>query len=253
MSAQCNEVKVSIITVCYNSQETIRDTIESVLQQTYLNIEYIIVDGASTDHTMEIIDEYQALFHGRLHVISEPDYGIYDAMNKGIEMAKGEIIGIVNSDDYYEIDAVERMVEKYKDYDVRFAILYGMVRILQDNIEKEIVLLSHNFLHKKMIAHPGCFVTRAVYEEISKYNTEHISASDYEFMLEVADTNLVTFIPVYTIISNHRLGGISNRAQGLLDALEVKKKYHVISDFEYWKSIFFIRFEQIRERFFGHD
>ena len=103
-------MKISIITPCLNSAKTIRQTIESVLNQTYHNIEYIIVDGASMDGTLEIIQEYEPQFQGRLHYVSEPDHGIYDAMNKGIRMSHGNVIGIINSDDYYEQDAVEKMV-----------------------------------------------------------------------------------------------------------------------------------------------
>ncbi len=246
-----SDIKVSIITVCYNSQETIRDTIESVLKQTYPNVEYIIVDGASTDHTMDIIKEYQCKFDGRLQVVSEPDSGIYDAMNKGIDLAAGRIIGIINSDDYYELNAVEKIVERYSNEE--FAVLYGMVRTWRNNMEEEVSLLSHNFLQERMIAHPGCFVTKAVYDKIAKYNTERISAADYEFMLQIARTGLVTFIPVYSIIANYRLGGISNRPQGFLDSLAVKKEYGVISNREYWKQIIVTKILQVKERFWCHD
>ena len=99
-------MKISIITPCLNSAKTIRQTIESVLNQTYQDIEYIIVDGASTDGTLEIIQEYEDQFQGRMQYVSEPDNGIYDAMNKGIRMSHGNVIGIINSDDFYEEDAV---------------------------------------------------------------------------------------------------------------------------------------------------
>ena len=105
---------VSIITVCWNSEKYIRDTIESVLNQTYKNIQYIIIDGKSTDKTLSIIDEYKERFGDRLTLVSEKDSGIYNAMNKGLALVKGELVGIINSDDYYELDAVEKMVEQYK-------------------------------------------------------------------------------------------------------------------------------------------
>ena len=103
---------VTVITPCYNSEKTIRRTIESVLNQTYKDIEYLIIDGASTDKTVEIAKSYEAAFEGRMHIYSEKDEGIYYAMNKGIGLAKGEIIGIVNSDDYYEPEAVAKIAEK---------------------------------------------------------------------------------------------------------------------------------------------
>ena len=109
---------VSIITVSYNSQQTIARTIESVLAQTYTPIEYIIIDGASTDNTMEVVRSYQAKFDistGKtLHVISEKDRGMYDALNKGAKLATGELVGQINADDYYEPTAVETMVNHYK-------------------------------------------------------------------------------------------------------------------------------------------
>ena len=104
-------MKVSIITACFNSEKTIKTTIESVLHQTYSNIEYIIIDGKSSDSTIEIVKEYMPLFRGRLRYISEKDNGIYDAMNKGIRLSKGDVIGIINSDDFYELDAVENIIK----------------------------------------------------------------------------------------------------------------------------------------------
>jgi len=99
-------MKISIITATYNSGATLRDTMESVLRQTYTQIEHIIVDGASTDNTMDIVRELEPLYQGRLRYVSEPDRGIYDAMNKGIAMATGDIIGILNSDDFFTTDSI---------------------------------------------------------------------------------------------------------------------------------------------------
>lgn len=109
-------MKVSVITVTWNSGATLRDTLESVLRQTYLDIEHIIVDGGSTDNTMELVREYEPRYHGRLRYVSEPDKGIYDAMNKGIRMATGDIIGILNSDDFYtSSDIVEILAGELKE------------------------------------------------------------------------------------------------------------------------------------------
>ena len=103
-------ILVSILTPCYNSAKTIEKTLECIEKQTYTNIEYIIIDGGSTDGTLEIIDRHRSRLPEKLTVISENDNGIYDAMNKGIRLAKGELIGIVNSDDWYEHDTVEQAV-----------------------------------------------------------------------------------------------------------------------------------------------
>ena len=112
--SEMNNKRISIITATYNSQETIRDTIESVINQKYNNIEYIIIDGASTDSTLDLIRSYEENFKKALidfRYISEPDNGIYDAMNKGIRMATGEWIGILNSDDWYNDSAVSELVK----------------------------------------------------------------------------------------------------------------------------------------------
>ena len=104
-------MKLSIITVTYNSEKTLRDTIESVLSQTYTDYEYIIVDGASKDNTINIVKEYEPKFEGRMRWISEPDKGIYDAMNKGIKMSTGDVVSIINSDDFYHRkDIFEKIV-----------------------------------------------------------------------------------------------------------------------------------------------
>ena len=146
-------MKVSIITVCYNSAATIRRTIESVLHQTYTDIEYIIVDGMSNDGTLEIINEFQDIFENRIKLISEPDRGIYDAMNKGIRIATGALIGILNSDDFYESAAVEHMV--YSMTEEKYQILYGFMRTVKNGDEYTIGRSSHKFLREGMIGHPA--------------------------------------------------------------------------------------------------
>ena len=109
-------IKVSVVTVAYNSEKTIAKTIESVLNQTYLEIEYLIIDGASKDRTVQIAKSYQKQFDDKgytYRIISEPDCGMYDALNKGVALAQGEIIGQINSDDWYENNALQRVVETY--------------------------------------------------------------------------------------------------------------------------------------------
>jgi glycosyltransferase involved in cell wall biosynthesis len=153
----------TIITVCYNSEKTIERTIQSVLHQTCQNYEYIIVDGASTDGTMNIVRKYEPLFQGKLKCISEPDQGIYDAMNKGIHEADGKLIGIVNSDDYYEPDALEIIQRTYCGE--KYQVLYGLLRTVQNGKEVMVYLKNHENLERDMIAHPSCFITKATYEE----------------------------------------------------------------------------------------
>lgn len=231
-----SECLCSIITVCFNSEKTIEKTIESVLNQTYKNIEYLIIDGKSTDRTMEIVKKYEPLFEGRMKCVSEPDKGIYDAMNKGIRMASGKLIGIINSDDYYEPTAVEDMVSAMSDES--YQILYGAMRILKDGVERSISIGSHLFLREGMIGHPACFVTKRLYDELGVYDTQFVSAADYDFMLRMAENPNVHFKPVYKLIANFATGGMCASSKAYYDLLKVQKKHGIITEKEYKKIVF---------------
>lgn len=228
-------MKVSIITVCYNSAKTIRKTIESVLNQTYNDIEYIIVDGSSKDATLVIVEEYKEKFGDRLQIISEPDKGIYDAMNKGIHAATGSLIGILNSDDYYEVNAVENMVKAMGSE--KYQILYGFVRSWKNGEEYAIDRLSHKFLRERMIGHPACFVTKMVYEDFGHFDLQYVSVADYDFMLRMSMQKDIYFRPVDAVITNFALGGMSASATAWLDLLKLRRNYGIISEREYKKEI----------------
>ena len=167
---ESNKPLVSIITVSYNSEKTINDTLKSVLNQTYTNIEYIIVDGLSKDGTVKIAKSYETQFREKGYtyiVISEKDKGIYDAMNKGIRMAHGQIIGIINSDDWYEKNATERAVDVYKD--TNFEFFYADLRLVkghEKNIKKS--KLS-KFATSRDWNHPTTFIVK---EFIRSINTK---------------------------------------------------------------------------------
>lgn len=227
--------KVSIITVCFNSSKTIRKTFDSVLHQTYEDLEYLVVDGASTDGTIEIIKEYEPLFQGRMKWISEKDNGIYDAMNKGIRMSQGSLIGIINSDDYYEPDAVEIMVNALTEE--RYQILYGAMRAWKNGEEESISISSHKFLKDRMINHPSCFVTKAVYEDFGYFDTKYVSVADYDFMLRMSEKDEVIFKPVYSIIANFTLGGMCSTDKAYLELVEMQRSRGIISDKEYKRII----------------
>lgn len=200
--------KVSIITPCLNSEKTIRDTIESVLNQTYKNIEYIIVDGLSTDRTLDIVKEYEPLFQGRMRYISERDHGIYNAMNKGIRMSGGELIGIINSDDHYEADAVETAVKHMSS--AQCQVIYGYMGVLKGSILKYIATENHENLKNKMIPHPTCFVTRQIYQKYGLYLEWFKVAADYELMLRLFGKDDVVFTQVKKVQAYFRLGGTSS-------------------------------------------
>lgn len=228
---------VTVITPCFNSEKTIQRTIESVLHQTYQEIEYLIIDGASTDNTLQIARSYESAFHGRMHIFSEKDEGIYYAMNKGIGMANGELVGIVNSDDYYEPEAVEHMVKNRSKSS--YQILYGFERILKDGQETAVVINHHTNLPNQMITHPTCFVTKKLYEDKGVFDTGYRYSADYEFMLRMYQDRQVEFTPVYEIISNYALGGASGTGEAYLETNKLLLKYGTISKKRYrfivWK------------------
>lgn len=226
-----SNIKVSIITVCYNSEKTIRRTMESIVSQTYKNIEHIIVDGKSTDSTLDIVYELEPLYHDNIRIISEKDHGIYNAMNKGIAMATGELIGILNSDDYYENDAVEKIIKNYEGNP--YKILYGMCRCLKGDEEQFVSIISHNRLEEEMIAHPACFVPKQIYDEFGLYDETYISVADYEFMLRMNRNSKISFQPVYEIIVNFTLGGMSGTSAAYYDLLKLKRAYHHITNRQY--------------------
>lgn len=209
------DIRVSIITVCYNSESTITRTIDSVLNQSYKNIEYIIVDGKSTDSTLAIIAKYKDKFGDRLKVISEHDNGIYDAMNKGIAIASGALIGILNSDDYYEKDAIEAAVNAAGDCNMK--VVYGLMRTIKDGLEDRVYMLSHNFLDNRMICHPASFVTKDIYDTIGVFNSKYKSVGDYDFMLRVYQSKKATFVPVYKVFTNFAEDGMSSSLEGYLE------------------------------------
>lgn len=225
----------TIITVCYNSEKTIERTIQSVLHQTCQDYQYIIVDGASTDGTMNIVRKYEPLFRGKLKCISEPDQGIYDAMNKGIHEADGKLIGIVNSDDYYEPDALEIIQRTYCGE--KYQVLYGLLRTVQNGKEVMVYLKNHENLEQDMIAHPSCFITKATYDEYGVYSLKYPYSADYEFMLRVRKCPEVKFQEIYHIISNFSLDGASGSVKAYRDTMRLKKEYHLISDGSFRKKM----------------
>ncbi len=226
---------LTIITVCYNSSKTIERTLKSVASQSFKDYEYLIIDGGSTDETLGIVNRYKESFGDRLRVISEPDNGIYDAMNKGIKMAHGKLIGLINSDDYYEDGAFQIIADNYKGE--KHLILYGMMRKVRNGKELETVIYSHDNLDNQMINHPTCFVTKETYNDFGAFDITYKSSADYELMLRLYHDTDTQFRPIYNIIAGFELGGMSGSQTGYRETLKLMKKYGAISTATYNRKV----------------
>lgn len=226
------EILVSVITPCYNSGKTIEKTLECIENQTYHNIEYIIVDGGSTDETLEVIEKHRQRLPKRFKLISEKDSGIYDAMNKGIGLAAGQLIGIVNSDDWYEKDTVEQVVVHYQGNP--YEVVYGMQRTYLNGREKATFIYHHDFLPQQMITHPTCFVTTDTYRDLGTFDLQYRSAADYDLMLRYYESKKVVFTPVMRILSNFQLGGMSSSQTGVRENATIRYRRGYLSKGRYW-------------------
>lgn len=207
-------MKVSIITVVYNNQKTIADAIQSVLNQDYTPIEYIVVDGASTDATIKIVQDYQEKIY---QFISEPDQGIYDAMNKGLKLATGDIIGILNSDDFYNNKyIISQVVDEFKHKKVD--LVFGDVAYVKpDNLGKIIRYYSSASFHPSkfewgwMPAHPSCFLKREIYEKYGYFKTDYKIGADYELLVRFIGKNKISYSYIPQLFVKMRTGGVSNK------------------------------------------
>ena len=185
-------MKVTIITTTYNREQTLDCTIQSVYNQSYKNIEYIIIDGASTDNSLEVIKNNELQFKGRLKWISEPDKGLYDALNKGIQLATGDIIGILHSDVFFKKDnIVEQIVSVFKE-DKTCDALYGDVHYVKsENLNKCIRYYSSKIFRPQLMrlgfipAHPTFYMRKECYRHFGGYKTNYKIAADFEFLLRV--------------------------------------------------------------------
>lgn len=206
-------MKVSIITVCFNSASTIRDAISSVISQSYPDIEYIIVDGGSTDGTLDIIRAHSSYLS---NWISEPDNGTYDAMNKGVHLASGEIIAILNSDDFYVHSEVIAQVASHFQR-TKVDSVYGDLQYVgKDNTDKVIrywvsgTYQRRNFLYGWMPPHPAFFVRRTLYKSLGCFDTRLRTSADYELMLRFLYKHKISTHYLPELLVRMRTGGASN-------------------------------------------
>jgi glycosyltransferase involved in cell wall biosynthesis len=207
-------MKFSVITVTYNSSETLQDTLSSVADQSLPTIEHIVIDGASKDNTDEVIS-----LHGShvVNYISEPDFGIYDAMNKGLKLATGEVVCFLNAGDFYIDSGVLERVDKVMNLE-DLDIIYGDVAYFRGENKKNIIRrYKSEYFHPRLLvkgfmpAHPAFFMRRDAYQRIEPFRINYKIAGDFEMMIRIFKDNNVRFRYVQEVLVLMRLGGISNK------------------------------------------
>lgn len=207
-------MKISIITVCFNAASTIEDALISVATQENVNVEHILIDGASTDGTVEIIKKYKSVST----FVSEPDKGIYDAMNKGIALATGDIVGILNADDFYMNEKVLEDVSKVFSDDSIEACYGDLVYIDQLNKDKVVRYWKSKpyvlglFKSGWAPAHPTFFVRKSVYEKFSLFNLNYKLAADFEILFRFIERNEIKTKYLSKVLVRMRLGGATNKS-----------------------------------------
>lgn len=232
---------ISVITAAFNSEATIKCTIEAVLNQTHDEVEYIVVDGASKDNTVKIVESYREAFERKgykLLVISEPDKGIYDAMNKGVYKATGEIIGIINSDDWYEPQALQRVAETYEKE--HFDMFYAQLANI--NPDGTFHHMKHcrddKWVTTRHWNHPTTFITKKTYDELGAFKNQGGLYDDFDLYLRIRKAGKKRVI-LDEKLANFRLGGASD-PHGIKHAWRLfKDKLHCYIDNGYsWIYVF---------------
>ncbi len=229
-NSQANPL-ISIITVVFNGKKSLEKTIQSVINQSYENIEYIIIDGGSTDGTVELIKQYEPYLNSW---VSESDRGIYDAMNKGIKLAQGRIIGILNSGDLYSQNALQEVAELYllNQTSEHLIITGAMIRFdTQAEIEfiqqRNQIDLNRRINWGMPLNHPATFVTKSVYETIAYFDPELQICGDYDLIFRAYHSKLVKFVFTNSILASMSMGGVSESLAGIAirarEALKIRQ------------------------------
>jgi glycosyltransferase involved in cell wall biosynthesis len=208
-------MKVSLITVCYNAEATLEDTILSVVSQDYPDIEYILIDGASTDGTADIINRYRDRF---THIVREPDDGIYDAMNKGLALATGDLIGLLNADDIYAHSGVLSEVMAVMQSESLDAVYADVDYFEGDNPEKTVRHYSSAYFKPSRMgwgfvpAHPTLFLRQEIYQRFGHFKTNYRIAGDYDLIARIFKDETVRYRYLPKVLVRMRLGGASTRS-----------------------------------------
>lgn len=208
---------ISIITATFNSAKTLKDTIQSVLRQTNKDFEYLIIDGGSTDETIDIVKSYESEFSGRLKWVSEKDKGIYDAMNKGIKMASGDVVGILNSDDYFTSDDIlQTVADAFKRQEID--AIYGDIHFIRDGNPQKCIRYYSSRMFRPfwlrfgfMPAHPSFYCKREVFERAGGYRLDYAIGSDYEMMVRLFKHYKIESCYINKDFVTMRTGGASTR------------------------------------------
>lgn len=227
-------MKISIITATFNSGKTIRDTLESVLRQTYDNYELIVKDGGSKDNTLDICREYEERFKGRMKIISSPDKGIYDAMNQGLSSASGDIVGILNSDDFYTSDDILITVADTFAKEYTIDALYGDVHYVDSQDTNKIVRFYSSRLFRRswmrfgfMPAHPSFYCRKETYDRYMikgcYFNTSYKIAADFENLLRMIFVHKIKTIYIKKDFVTMRTGGASS--SGITSHKQINKDH----------------------------
>jgi len=239
-----NDVKFSILTPCLNNAKSITKTIESIISQTYQNWEHIIVDGGSTDGTVDIIRNNMARYGNRLIFISEPDRGPNEAIRKGLRIISGKLVGFLGSDDWYENNALEIVKNAYStapNYDV----YYGIVRVLNDKgTELFLHRISHHILTQESIRYPACFIDSSVYKRIEWNNHPKSITDDYAFLLELFFKG-GSFLPLNNILVNFSSNGRSSKyiLKGIIERIWLHQKHGIITKNQAYFRVYKILFK----------
>lgn len=230
--------KISIITPTFNSEKTLHGTVGALLRQSFSDFEYIIIDGVSKDNTLEKMRSYIPAFEQKgvsVRIISEPDKGVYDAMNKGISLAEGELVGITNSDDWYEDNALETMWNKYTDGKSAKdnCMIYGIERVWKDDKIFNVQRRGASFISESVLPHSTFFVANEVYKKYGAFDLSVRVLADYDFICRCVSKGVV-LEEVDVVISNFRLGGISSSYFDFYsDYYMIQHKYGFITDKKY--------------------
>ncbi len=210
-------MKISVVTICFNSEKTISDTFDSILMQTHDDIEYIVVDGLSRDGTLEIIRQYEKKFEEKkiaFRWVSEKDKGLYDAMNKGIGMATGKVIGVLNSDDILaKPDALRQIAEAFeRDHcDAVYSDLYVMDEATMKIPNRVFIAGKRSYKTGWYPPHPTLYLDRSVYEKYGNYKTKYKIAADYDFMVRIMKAG-VKMTYIHDVLVYMRAGGVSTHS-----------------------------------------